>query len=109
VAHKCTPEETQARINKIIELVSECKPEWSVRRDLAAEWGVSERQMQRYMSAAHQAIVDLWEIKREAFVARSMEKLETIIARAINSNQLSAAVGAVACQLRVVGCDSPKR
>lgn len=109
MAHKCNREEFQFRINRLVELISECRTECSIRRDLAAEWGVSDRQMQRYMKEAHQSIVELWDINRETFVARSMEKLETIICKAISGNQLSAAVGAVACQLRVVGCDSPRR
>jgi predicted DNA-binding transcriptional regulator YafY len=109
MANKCNREEFQVRINRLVELITECRSECSIRRELAAEWGVSDRQMQRYMAKAHQSIVQLWDIKRETFVARSLEKLETIINKAITSNQLSAAVGAVACQLRVVGCDAPKR
>lgn len=82
---------------------------WRLLRFAAEEgWGVSERQMDAYIAKATKIIAKQYEQEREKFVAVQLASLDDIADKATAERQYSAAVGARATILRVIGADSPK-
>lgn len=75
---------------------------------VTAETGVSIRQVDNYIRDAREQLVEAFREKRENYVAAELAKLDHLFDRAIQTNQLSAAAGASALKLRVIGADSPK-
>lgn len=75
---------------------------------IAAETGVSVRQAWDYIAAARKKLVEIYQQDRDECVAGELLKLDHISDRAIQTGQLSAAVGAVGLKLRVIGADTPK-
>lgn len=84
---------------------------WPTQRMLqegATLWGVGERQCCDYLSKARKELVEVYNHNRDEFIAQRLQMLETIAHKGLESNQLSASVGAVGMALRVVGADVPK-
>lgn len=75
---------------------------------VTAETGVTTRQVDNYIRDARERLVEAFREKRENYVAAELAKLDHLFDRAIQTNQLSAAAGASALKLRVIGADSPK-
>ena len=75
---------------------------------IAAETGVSVRQAWDYIAAARKKLVEIYQQDRDECVAGELLKLDHISDRAIQTGQLSAAVGAVGLKLRVIGADAPR-
>lgn len=75
---------------------------------MSEETGVSYRQVERYIAAATDRIVQSFKLKRENYVALELKKLDHLFDKAVSCNQLSAAVGASGLKLRVIGADSPR-
>lgn len=75
---------------------------------IAAETGVSVRQAWDYIAAARKKLVEIYQQDRDECVAGELLKLDHISDRAIQTGQLSAAVGAVGLKLRVIGADTPR-
>lgn len=79
-----------------------------IAQTLSAEWGVTERQIYEYMKKARQALVKIYHQNRDEFVAAELAKLDHITDKAIQTGQLSAAVGASSLKMRAVGVDTAK-
>lgn len=75
---------------------------------VTAETGVTVRQVDDYIRAARERLVETYRERRENFVAAELAKLDHLFDKATQCGQLSAAVGASALKLRVIGADSPK-
>lgn len=106
---KGTKAEINARIHEITELLSQGAARWRIMRHAAEEgWGISERQMDTYISRATKLIAAQYEQEREQFVAVQLASLDDLADKATRDRQYSAAVGARATILRVIGADTPR-
>jgi len=89
-------------------MLSEGASSSRVVQTISAETGVTERQAWDYVSAARKRLVEIYQQDRDECVAGELLKLDHISDRAIQTGQLSAAVGAVGLKLRVIGADAPR-
>ena len=106
---KSTNATINARIHEIVELLSQGAARWRVLRYATEQgWGVSERTMDTYIQRATKLIAAQYEQERENFVAVQLASLDDLADKATKDRQYSAAVGARATILRVVGADTPR-
>jgi hypothetical protein len=103
---RSTEAEIERRIERVVELLCEGAARNRICRTLYEETGVSSGPVdQIYIPRARARLVEMFRVKREEFVAQQLVAMEHIADKAIESGQLSAAVGARACILRVTGAD----
>ena len=102
--HKRASKEVQeARIERMIELISLCKPTGELLRTATQEWGVSKRNAEIYLRWARERIRERWNGQdRQDFVASSLEKMEKVAELSIEQRQHSNAIGAVALQAKLL-------
>ena len=92
-----------------MELLSQGAARWRVLRYATEQgWGVSERTMDTYIQRATRLIAAQYEQERESFVAVQLASLDDLADKATKDRQYSAAVGARATILRVIGADAPR-
>lgn len=89
-------------------MLSEGASSTRIAQTLSKEWGVSERQIHDYQAAARKVLVKIYHQNRDEFVAAELAKLDHITDKAIQTGQLSAAVGASSLKMRAVGVDTAK-
>lgn len=89
-------------------MLSEGASRMRICQTISEEAGVTWRQVDHYITAAREQLVLTFKEKRENYVAAELAKLDHLFDRAVQTNQLSAAAGAAALKLRVIGADSPK-
>jgi methylphosphotriester-DNA--protein-cysteine methyltransferase len=103
---RATETEVERRIERVVELLCEGAARNRICRTLREEVGVDPSTVDRiYIPRARARLVEMFRVKREDFVAQQLVAMEHIADKAIESGQLSAAVGARACILRVTGAD----
>jgi methylase of polypeptide subunit release factors len=103
---RSTNTEIERRIERTVELLCEGASRNRICRTLQEETGVDFSTTDRiYIPRARTRLVEMFKVKREDFVAQQLVAMEHIADKAIESGQLSAAVGARACILRVTGAD----
>ena len=100
--------EIERRVSLAVKMLAEGASSSRTAQTLSAETGVTERQAWDYVSAARKELVKIYHHDRDECVAGELLKLDHISDRAIQTGQLSAAVGAVGLKLRVIGADTPK-
>lgn len=100
--------ELERRICLAVKLLSEGASSTRTVQTLAAETGVCERMAWEYLKEARNRLVEIYQQDRDQCVAGELLKLDHISDRAIQTGQLSAAVGAVGLKLRVIGADTPR-
>lgn len=98
----------ERRVSLAVKLLAEGATSSRTVETIAAETGVSVRQAWDYIAAARKKLVEMYEQDRDECVAGELLKLDHISDRAIQTGQLSAAVGAVGLKLRVIGADTPR-
>jgi proline dehydrogenase len=106
--NKCTIVETERRVNECLELISVGKPRRKIHAEICAKYGVGPDQADRYMTAARKILREMWNVRREDFVAEQMSALEHLADLATEGKQYSAAAGARATMARMVGVDAPR-
>ena len=98
------------RVDKVIELISLCKPTGEIVRYCTAEWGVKDRQAEKYLEKARAKIRERFDqMDRKDWVASALEKLEKVAAMSIESRQHSNAIvalGLSAKLLQITGRDN---
>jgi hypothetical protein len=103
---RATDTEVERRIERVVELLCEGAARNRIVKTLEAETGVKPTVVDTiYIPRARARLVEMFRVKREDFVAQQLVAMEHIADKAIESGQLSAAVGARACILRVTGAD----
>jgi len=103
---RATDTEVERRIERTVELLCEGAARNRIVRTLKEEAGVESGVVDRiYIPRARKRLVEMFRVKREEFVAEQLVAMQHIADKAIESGQLSAAVGARACILRVTGAD----
>jgi hypothetical protein len=105
---KATKLEVAERVAWVRERMAEGWPSFKMVHEGAALWGVSHRQAEDYLAKARKELVEFYNHNRDEFVAQRLQLLELIAHKGVETNQLSASVGAVGMVLRVVGADAPK-
>ena len=105
---KCSAAEVERRVSLAVKLLAEGATSSRTVETIAAETGVSVRQAWDYIAAARKKLVEIYQQDRDECVAGELLKLDHISDRAIQTGQLSAAVGAVGLKLRVIGADTPR-
>jgi len=105
---KATKEEVAIRVAWMRERMAEGWPSLKMATEGSRLWDISVRQAQDYLTKARQELVEHYNHNRDQFIAQRLAMLETIAHKGLESNQLSASVGAVGMALRVVGADVPK-
>ena len=107
---KADKELSARRVDKIIELISLCKPTGEIIRQCSSEWGVSTRQAENYLQKARGVIRERFDqMDRKDWVASALEKLEKVAAMSIESRQHSNAIGALGLSaklLQITGRDN---
>lgn len=98
----------ERRVSLAVKLLAEGATSSRTVETIAAETGVSVRQAWDYIAAARKKLVEIYQQDRDECVAGELLKLDHISDRAIQTGQLSAAVGAVGLKLRVIGADTPR-
>ena len=100
---KANKELSARRVDKIIELISLCKPTGEIVRVCSSEWGVSTRQAENYLQKARGVIRDRFDqMDRKDWVASALEKLEKVAAMSIESRQHSNAIGALGLSAKLL-------
>jgi hypothetical protein len=103
---RATDTEVERRIERVVELLCEGAARNRIVKTLGEETGVKPTVVDTiYIPRARARLVEMFRVKREDFVAQQLVAMEHIADKAIESGQLSAAVGARACILRVTGAD----
>lgn len=105
---KATKAEVAERVAWVRERMAEGWPTHRMAQEGSRLWGVHERTAHEYLAKARQELVEIYNHNRDQFIAQRLAMLETIAHKGLESNQLSASVGAVGMALRVVGADVPK-
>ena len=96
-------DQKNARIERMIEWISLCKPTGDMLRLAAQEWGVKDRQAETYLKYARARIRERWNNPgRKDFVASALEKMERVAELSIKTNQHSNAIGAVNLQAKLL-------
>jgi hypothetical protein len=106
---RTTDAEIARRVNYCVERLSTGVPRRMILGECCRDFGVSEMQADRYMTAARQILVKLFSESREQFVASQLAALEHLAHIAAEGRQYSAAAGARATMARMVGVDAPKQ
>ena len=100
--------EKEELISITLGCIAKCMTATNICRHLAEAHGVPERTTWAIYKEAKQRLVKLYDQKRSECVAEEIAKLDAITEKALQCNQLSAAVGAVGAKLRVIGADAPR-
>ena len=88
-------QEKDRRIHEIAQLIVNGKRTSECARYAAESWGVGRRQAEQYISDAREIIRDDFSAERADFLAEKLAALAKVQEKAMESNQLGAAVGAV--------------
>ena len=100
---KADKELSARRVDKIVELISLCKPVSEIIRDCSAEWGVSTRMVEKYIQKARIRIRENFDqMDRKDWVATALEKLDKVAAMSIETRQHSNAIGALGLQAKLL-------
>ena len=100
---KADKELSARRVDKIVELISLCKPVSEIVRVCSDEWGVSERMIEKYIHKARNKIRDNFDqMDRKDWVATALEKLDKVAAMSIECRQHSNAIGALGLQAKLL-------
>lgn len=98
MARKSCKHEVDQRVDIVARMLVNAATTSQICRFAKVEWGVSESTALRYLKRARQAIRDDYSQERSEFLASRLGVLDSVIQKAIKSNQLSAACGA--CRLQ---------
>ena len=103
---RATETEVERRIERVVELLCEGAARNRIVKTLGEETGVAPNTVDTiYIPRARARLVEMFRVKREDFVAEQLVAMQHIADKAVETGQLSAAVGARACILRVTGVD----
>jgi len=106
--NKATNAEVERRVQECLERISVGKPRRVIHAEICTKYGVGPDQADRYMAAARAILREMWNVRREDFVAEQMSALEHLADLATEGKQYSAAAGARATMARMVGVDAPR-
>jgi hypothetical protein len=100
---------TRERVERCAQLVQEGKKRREIVTLLSAEWGLSVRRVDDYLQAAYKIIADEAASQRASEVGRSLARLNHLYERALETNNLRAALGAVREINAMLGLHAPAR
>ena len=72
---------------------------------MAVEWGLSERSADKYFERARALLRADYDIRREDMAAKLLQGYERVFQKALEQNQLSNTIGALAGIARLTGLD----
>ena len=98
MAKKASKFEVDHRVDTIARMLVNAATTSQICRYAKVEWSVSESTALRYLKRAREAIRDDYSQERSDFLASRLGVLDSVIQKAIKSNQLAAACGA--CRLQ---------
>ena len=100
--------EIARRVKYCVERLATGVPRRMILGECCQQYGVSEKQADRYLADARQVLVEQFRESREDFVATQLAALEHLAHIAAEGKQYSAAAGARATMARMVGVDAPR-
>jgi hypothetical protein len=86
--------ETDQRVARVARLLVSGGRTSEVVQFASLEWGVGKRQAERYVSHARDLIREDMSMERKDFIAEKLSLMNEIQKKALQSNQLGAAIGA---------------
>ena len=108
MAKKCTLQESARRTQIIYEMLSGFKSKNSIVQHCSDEWGVGERQAEKYLARARELMQKDFQIERKDLAAQVLSGYLAVYRKAMEQNQLSNSVGALAGIARLTGLE-PKQ
>lgn len=96
MAKKSTKAEVEYRVNRVVRLLSNGAVRSEVIQYGTAEWGVSPRQIDKYIASATAIMKQDWDIDRRTFTAELLSQLASLQKEARkNGNQAHVALGCI--------------
>ena len=101
---RANKEIVEARIDRIIELISLCTPTGEMIRIVKEEWGLGTGSAEQYIRKARAKIRERWnEQSRQDWVATALDRMDKVAQMSMKSGQQSNAIGATNLQARLLG------
>ena len=95
---KSSKHEVDKRIDTIARMICNASTTSQILRYCSVEWGVGKRQAETYLARAREVVREDYSTERAEFLASRLGILDSVIAKAVKSGQLSAACGALRLQ-----------
>ena len=92
---KCTKIQKEQRILELVRLISTGHADSWIRRFMTTDWGVSERQGERYLKEARETIVADINKDRSEVLAEMIATCKQVIKEATKAKQYNNVIGAV--------------
>lgn len=96
-----TKAEVEARVLEVYKALKDFKSRTDIRREFSAEWGVTGRMVDKYVTKAYQRLKEDWDVDRVDMSCRIFGAYEKILQKGMQTNQLNAALGALAGMTRL--------
>ena len=97
------------RLDQCLQWISTCRTRPTMLQLCAEYWGVTERQFETVHAEAVRQLKAKFSQERPDYLVQKMSQLEHLIQAGLDSDQLSAAAGAMSLLLRATGCDDPTK
>ena len=109
MAKKCTLHESARRTQIVYEMLCAFKSKNSIVQHCSDEWGVGERQAEKYLARARELMQKDFQIERKDLAAQVLSGYLAVYRKAMEQNQLSNSVGALAGIARLTGIEPQKK
>lgn len=101
---KATKVVVEMRVTEVIKMLANCWRHDEIVSYGKTEWGINKAQMESYMRKARKAVHERYiKTDRHEYISIKLDQLEALCRMASQANQMSAAVGAMGLQLKVIG------
>ena len=109
MAKKSTKAEIEERVHTIYQMRIAGKSKTDICRFSSAEWGVTERQAERYIAKAQELVRDDYQMDRKQMLAEVISRYEKVYEKAFAKNQLSNCIGALSGISRLTGLEPDRK
>ena len=106
MAKRCTREEANRRTETIARMLINGANAMECRAYARVQWGLKRHGIDHYMAAARKMIRENADLDRTDFVSQKLTTLELVLRKALETNQLNNAVGAIRLMADITGCAS---
>ena len=104
MAGRSTSQEVQARVEEVLRIRLDGAELWDVRQYASEKgWGVSDRQLRRYIAAAAEMIAEAACVDRAALVSLHLAKRRALYARAVQAGELRTALSCAQDEAQLLG------
>ena len=100
-AKVATKAEVQERILEVYRALKDFKSRTDIRKKFSEEWGITTRQVDKYVAKAYALLKEDWDVDRVDMSCRIFGAYEKILQKGMQTNQLNAALGALAGMTRL--------